>query len=41
VTGTRDGMVQRWSLPLPPESGEVAEIRRRVTAHTGIELDGQ
>ena len=41
VTGTRDGMVQRWSVPSPPESGEVAEIRRRVTAQTGIELDGR
>ncbi len=37
ATGTRDGMVQRWSVPLPPESGEVAEIRRRIAAQTGIE----
>ena len=30
VTGTRDGMVQRWSTPLPPKSGDVAEIGRWV-----------
>jgi eukaryotic-like serine/threonine-protein kinase len=39
VTGTRDGMVQRWSVPSPPEMGTPAEIRRQVTAETGIKLD--
>jgi hypothetical protein len=34
-------MVQRWSVPAPPETGEAAEIRRRVRAQTGIELAGQ
>jgi WD40 repeat protein/tRNA A-37 threonylcarbamoyl transferase component Bud32 len=40
ATGTRDGMVQRWSVPLPPKSGEAAEIRRWVQAQTHMKLDG-
>jgi hypothetical protein len=32
-------MVQRFSTPLPPETGAAAEIVRRVTARTGIKLD--
>jgi WD40 repeat protein len=39
VTGTRDGIVQRWCVPSPPESGEAAEIQRRLRAQTGMELD--
>jgi WD40 repeat protein len=41
VTGTRDGMVQRWSAPAPPEIGAPAELARRVSALTGIELTGR
>jgi WD40 repeat protein len=41
VTGTRAGMVQRWTVPSPPESGAPAEIARRVRTLTGIGLTGQ
>jgi WD40 repeat protein len=41
VTGTRDGMVQRWRVPPPPMSGGIAEIRRWVQERTGMELDDQ
>jgi WD40 repeat protein len=41
VTGTRDGLVQRWRVPSPPQTGDVAEIRRWVREQTGMELDDQ
>ena len=40
VTGTRDGMVQRWTTPLPPKSGGVAEIQRWARDQTGVVFDG-
>jgi WD40 repeat protein len=39
VTGTRDGMVQRWRAPAPPMTGGVAGIRRWLKEQTGMELD--
>jgi hypothetical protein len=31
--------VQRWSVPSPPRSGGVAEIRRWLKEQTDMELD--
>jgi WD40 repeat protein len=39
ATGTRDGMVQRWSTPAPPRSGSIDAIRRWVRDRTGLEFD--
>ncbi len=39
VTGTRDGMVQRWSTPSPLKSGGGAEIRRWGRAQIGAGFD--
>jgi WD40 repeat protein len=41
VTGTRDGIVQRWRVPSPPEAGGVAEVERWVKEQTGMNLDEQ
>ena len=41
VTGTRDGMVQRCSVPSAPRTGGVAEISRWLKEETGMELDDQ
>jgi WD40 repeat protein len=41
VTGTRGGMVQRWSVPAAAEQDSVEEIRRWVEARTGLHLDEQ
>jgi WD40 repeat protein len=41
VTGTRDGMVQRWSVPSPPKFGEAAEIRRWVSVLCNTDYDGR
>jgi WD40 repeat protein len=41
VTGTKDGMVQRWSAPAPLQTGGVAEIGRWVKEQTRMELDDQ
>jgi len=41
VAGTRDGLVQRWSVPAPPRAGGVGEIRRWLKEWTGMELDDQ
>ena len=39
VTGTRDGMVQRWSVPSPPKAGDASEIRQWLKDQTGMTLD--
>jgi eukaryotic-like serine/threonine-protein kinase len=41
VTGTRDGIVQRWSTPSPAKAGGVAEIRRWVRDQIGVEFDNE
>ena len=41
VTGTRNGMVQRFSVPSPPHLGSATEIRQWLKEQTDMELDDQ
>jgi hypothetical protein len=39
ATGSKDGIVRRWEVPLPPRGGDADQVRRWVEAQTGLRLD--